>query len=57
MGLQAEEKEKIKTERETGLGRGVREEIVKWNQMTALRQGEDTRHSQPPFGGAVLILR
>ena len=25
------------TERVTGLGRGTREEIVKWNQMTALR--------------------
>ena len=25
------------TERVTGLGRGTREEIAKWNQMTALR--------------------
>ena len=31
-----------KTERLTGLGRRTREEIVKWNQMTAL---------QPPSGG------
>ena len=29
--------EKDKTERVTGLGRKTREEIVKWNQMTALR--------------------
>ena len=28
---------KDKTERVTGLGRKTREEIVKWNQMTALR--------------------
>ena len=30
-------KKKKKTERLTGLGRRRREEIVKWNQMTALR--------------------
>ena len=29
--------ENDKTERVTGLGRRTREEIVKWNQMTALR--------------------
>ena len=29
--------EKDKTERVTGLGRRTRAEIVKWNQMTALR--------------------
>ena len=29
--------EKDKTERGTGLGRRTREEIAKWNQMTALR--------------------
>ena len=29
--------EKDKTERVTGLGRRTREEIAKWNQMTALR--------------------
>ena len=29
--------EKDKTEKVTGLGRRTREEIVKWNQMTALR--------------------
>ena len=34
MGQQAE---KGKTERVIGLGRRTREEVVKWNQMTALR--------------------
>ena len=36
--------EKDKTERVTGLGRRTREEIAKWNQMTALRfrQGGET---------------
>ena len=29
--------EKDETERVTGLGRRTREEIAKWNQMTALR--------------------
>ena len=45
-----------KTERVTGLGRRTREEIVKWNQMTALRsrQGGDIRHPQPPFGGRLM---
>ena len=47
--------EKGKTERVTGLGRRTREEIAKWNQMTALRfqtGGGDIRHPRPPFGGA-----
>ena len=35
MDQHAEKKDK--TERVTGLGRRTREEIVKWNQMTALR--------------------
>ena len=32
----------------------MREEIAKWNQMTALRfqTGGDIRHPRPPFGGA-----
>ena len=40
--------EKDKTERVTGLGRRIREEIAKWNQMTAPRfqTGGDIRHSQ-----------
>ena len=42
-----------KTERVTGLGRRISEEIAKWNQMTALRfqTGGDNRHPQPPFRG------
>ena len=42
--------ENDKTERVTGLGRRTREEIAKWNQMTALRfqTGEDIRHSGMP---------
>ena len=36
MDQQAEKKKK-KTERVIGLGRRTKEEIVKWNQMTALR--------------------
>ena len=44
--------ENDKTERVTGLGRR-REEIAKWNQMTALRFQAGGRHqtSRPPFGG------
>ena len=43
---------KDKTERVTGLSRRPRKEIVKWNQMTALRfeTWGDIRHPQPPFG-------
>ena len=46
-------RKKDKTERVIGLGRRTRDEIVKWNQMAALRfkTGEDFRHPQPPFGG------
>ena len=48
-------KKKARTERVTGFGRRTIEEIVKWNQMTALRfqtrGGEDIRHPRPPFGG------
>ena len=44
---------KDKTERVTGLGRKTRKEIVKRNQMTALRfhTGGDNRHPRPPFVG------
>ena len=45
---------KNKTDRVTGLGRRTREEIVKWNQMTALRfqsRGGDIKHPWPPSGG------
>ena len=37
-------KEEDKTERVTGLGRRTREEIEKWNQMTALRFQTGGRH-------------
>ena len=45
--------EKDKTERVTGLVRRTREEIAKWNQMTALRfqTGGYIRHPRPPHGG------
>ena len=40
--------EKDKTERVTGLGRRAREEIAKWNQMTALRFQTGGRHQTSP---------
>ena len=46
-------RKKDETERVIGLGRRTREEIVKWNQMTALRfqtAGGDIRHPRSPFG-------
>ena len=45
-------RKKDKTERVTGQGRKTREEVVKWNQKTALRfqTGGDVRHPQPPSG-------
>ena len=46
MGQQAERKDK--TERVTGLDRKTREEIVKWNQMTALRFHTGGRHQTSP---------
>ena len=51
--------EKNKTERVTGLGRKTREEIAKWNQMTALRfqTGGDIRHPWPPFRGLNTIRK
>ena len=44
---------KRKDRRGTGLGRRTREEIAKWNQMTALGFQTRVRHptSQPPFRG------
>ena len=43
---------KDETDRVAGLGRSPREEIVKWNQMTALRfqTGGDIRHPGLPSG-------
>ena len=45
------QKKKIRQKKVTGLGRETREEIVKWNQITALRfkTGGDIRHPRPPF--------
>ena len=47
--------EKDKAERVTRLGKRTREEIAKWNQMTALRfqrgGGGDIRHPRPPLEG------
>ena len=40
--------EKDKIERVTGLGRKTREEIAKWNQMTALRFQTGGRHQTSP---------
>ena len=40
--------EKDKAERVTGLGRKTREEIPKWNQMTALRFQTGGRHQTSP---------
>ena len=40
--------ENDKTERVTGLGRRKREEIAKWNQMTALRFQTRGRHQTSP---------
>ena len=40
--------EKDKTERVTGLGRRTREEIAKWNEMTALRFQTGGRHQTSP---------
>ena len=39
-----QEKKEEKTERVIGQGRRTREEIVKWNQMTALRFQTGERH-------------
>ena len=40
--------EKDKTEKVTGLGRGTRQEIAKWNQMTALRFQTGGKHQTSP---------
>ena len=40
--------EKDEIERVTGLGRRTREEIAKWNQMTALRFQTGGRHQTSP---------
>ena len=43
-----EREKKKKTERVTGLGRKTRQEIVKWNQTTALRFQTGGRHQTSP---------
>ena len=61
LGQQAE---KDKTERVTGLGRRKREEIAKWNQMTALRFQTGGRHQTSPaslrghhiYSGDIIII-
>ena len=59
MGKKTRQAENDKTDRVTGLGRRTREEIAKWNQMTALRFQTGGRHQtspahpRPPFGGDV----
>ena len=51
--------ENDKTERVTGLGRRPREEIAKWNQMTALRFQTGGRHQTSPASlqGLSLVAR
>ena len=44
----ADRKKEDKTERVIGLGRRTREEIVMWNQMTALRFQTGVRHQTSP---------
>ena len=50
-----DQKKKKKTERVTGLGRRTREEIAKWNQITALRFQTGGRHQTSPasLGGCL----
>ena len=43
-----QQEENDKTERVTGLGRRTREEIAKWNQVTALRFQTGGRHQMSP---------
>ena len=47
-GKSSEEWASMQTERATGLGRQTRKEIVKWNQMTALRFQIRGRHQTSP---------
>ena len=48
MRRKGQQAESDKTERVTGLGRRTREEIAKWNQMTALRFQTGGRHQTFP---------
>ena len=48
MRRKGQQAENDKTERVTGLGRITREEIAKWNQMTALIFQTGGRHQTSP---------
>ena len=48
MRRKGQQAENDKTERATGLGRRTREEIAKWNQMTALTFQTGGRHQTSP---------
>ena len=48
MRRKGQQAENDKTERVTGLGRRTKEEIAKWNQMTALRFQTGGRHQTSP---------
>ena len=48
--------EEDKTERVTGLGRRTREEIAKWNQMTALRFQTGGRLWGPPINKHTYLI-
>ena len=48
MRRKGQQAENDKIERITGLGRRTREEIAKWNQMTALRFQTGGRHQTSP---------
>ena len=48
MRRQGQQAENDKTKRVTGLGRRTREEIAKWNQMTALKFQTGGRHQTSP---------
>ena len=48
VGNEQVRRKKEKTERAMGVGRRTREEIGKWNQMTALRFQTGGRHQTSP---------
>ena len=61
-GPAGKKKKKDKTERVTGLGWRKREEIAKWDQMTALRFQTRGRHQTSPasrggLGGRVVVVK
>ena len=56
MRRKGQQAENDKTERLTGLGRRTREEIAKWNQMTALRFQTVGRHQTSPASTRGLLI-